>query len=518
MQQILTTEYYIKIGSYLDSLTGLFNCGFFKFSLDRELLRCHHEGLKLTLALVDVDDFNTFNRNNGSLAGDCLLKEIAGVINANVRQDDLVARYSEDVFAVLMIDPEQPQAFSITHRIKQAVGHHTRGKTTVSIGLASFPVDAKDGLALFNKAFNALEQAKLKGKNKICLFENDTEIESHDRPVILIVDDDPLKMKMIEAMLVPQKYSIYKANNGDNALSIVNKIDFDLIFLDIMMPVMNGYEVCRRLKNNRDTRRIPVIMITALDDSKSKIQGIEAGADDFVSMPPNMSELVARTQSLIKLKRSNDNLADIEQILFSLANAVEAKDGYTHGHIERVSNLAVNLGGQIGLSSKQLEALRLGGALHDIGKIVIADNILMKPGKLSTDEILVMQTHAERGWEICLPLKKNLGEALEVVRYHHEKLDGSGYPFGLKSEKIPIVAQIMAVVDIYDALITDRPYRKAMALQQAFAILRDMAANGELNSTIVEEMIALAKSDKKILCASPPELIQQNAGIVRSTI
>jgi putative two-component system response regulator len=519
MQQTLTAEYALKTGtSYKDNLTGLLNCGFFQVSLDRELLRCHQQGLKLTLALVDVDDFNTFNRNNGSLAGDCLLKEIAWVIISNVRQDDLVARYSGDVFAILMLDPEQPQAFSITQRIKQAVANHTRGLATVSIGLASFPTDAKDGMALLNKAFNALEKAKLRGKNKIYLFENKPEIESQDRPVILIVDDDPLKMKIIEAMLIPQKYSIYKAENGDIALSVVSKIDFDLIFLDIMMPVMNGYEVCRRLKSNRDTRLIPVVMITALDDSKSKIEGIEAGADDFISMPPNKSELIARTQSLIQLKRSNDNLADIEQILFSLANAVEAKDGYTHGHIERVSNLAVKLGSRIGLTSRQLEALRIGGALHDIGKIVIADNILMKPGKLSTEEFLVMQTHAERGWEICLPLKKNLGEALEVIRYHHEKLNGSGYPFGLNGEKIPIVAQIMAVVDIYDALITDRPYRKAMALPQAFAILGDMATNGELNATIVEEMIVLAKSDKKIQCVSSPELMPLITGAIGSSI
>jgi putative two-component system response regulator len=518
MQQTLTTEYVLKTGtSYKDGLTGLFNCGFFQITLDRELLRCHQEGLKLTLALVDVDDFNTFNRNNGSLAGDCLLKEIAKVIGLNVRQDDLVARYSGDVYAVLMIDPEQPQAYSITQRIKQAVMHHTRGQATVSIGLASFPTDAKDGLALLNRAFNALEKAKLKGKNKIFLFEDKNEIESPEQPVILIVDDDPLKMKMIEAMLASEKYSIYKAENGDIALSIISRIEFDLIFLDIMMPVMNGYEVCRRLKNNRETRLIPVVLITALNDSESKIKGIEAGADDFISMPPNKSELIARTRSLIQLKRSNDNLADIEQILFSLANTVEAKDGCTHGHIERVSNLAVNLGGRIGLSSRQLEALRLGGALHDIGKIVIPDNVLMKPGELSTDEFLVMQAHAERGWEICLPLKKNLGEALEVIRYHHEKLDGSGYPCGLKGENIPIVAQIMAVVDIYDALVSDRPYRKAMALNQAFAILRDMATSGKLNSTIVEEMIALARVDKKILCAPPPELVQLITGVIRSS-
>ncbi|MCP3890187.1 MAG: diguanylate cyclase [Desulfobulbaceae bacterium] len=510
MQQTLTTEYTLKTGnSYIDSLTGLLNCGFFQTSMDHELQRCKQEGLKLTLALVDVDGFSNFNRENGSLAGDCLLKEIAEVIEKHVRQVDLVSRYSGDVYALLMIDTEQPKVFSITHLIKQAVENNTRGQVTVSIGIASFPIDAVDSLPLLNKAFKALKKAKLKGKNKTYLFENKTEIEHHGQPAILIVDDDPRKIKLIEAMLLPQQYSVYKAENGEIALSIVKKIDIDLILLDIMMPVINGYEVCRRLKHNRETRLIPVVMITTLDDSKSKVLGIEAGADDFISMPLNKSELIARTQSLIQLKRSNDSLADVENILFSLANTVEARDGYTLGHVERVSDLAVKLGGRIDLSPKSLEALRFGGILHDIGKIVIPDNILIKQGKLRGDEFLVMQTHAERGWEICLPLKKNLGEALEVIRYHHEKLDGSGYPRGLKGDEIPIVAQVMTVVDIYDALSTDRPYRKALAMQHAFSILRDMAANGKLNPAIVEEMIVLVTRDKNILCTSFPELPQQ---------
>ena len=507
MQKTLTTEYALTTGnSHIDGLTGLLNCGFFQISLDRELLRCQHEGLKAILALIDVDGFSNFNRTNGSLASDCLLKKIAELIENNVRQVDLVSRYSGDVFALLMVDADQPDAFSITHRIKRAVASNTLGQVTVSIGLAAFPVDATDSLTLINRAFKALELAKLKGKSKIYLFENKPKIEYQEQPAILIVDDDPRKMKLIEAMLLPQQYSVYKADSGEIALSIVNKIDIDLILLDVMMPVLNGYEVCRRLKSNSNTRLIPVVMITTLDDSKSKILGIEAGADDFISMPPNKTELIARTQSLIQLKRSNHNLADIEHILFSLANTVEAKDGYTQGHIERVASLAVKLGGQIGLSSRWLEALRLGGALHDIGKIVIPDNILIKPGELSADEFLVMQTHAERGYEICLPLKKNLGEALQVIRYHHEKLDGSGYPLGLKGDEIPIVAQVMTVVDIYDALITDRPYRKALAMLQAFSILRDMAANGKLNSAIVEEMVELVISGKNKPYTSFPDM------------
>ncbi len=497
MKENLTKEYALKTGTTcIDSLTGLLNCGFFQISLDRELLRCQEEGVNLTLALIDIDGFSSFNRTNGSLPGDCLLKEVAEIIEINARQIDIVSRYSGDVYAILMIDTQQPQAFSLIHRIKHSLANHTQGRVTVSAGLASFPKDASDSASLLNKASTALEKAKLKGKNKIYLFEEKTEIEQMEEPAILIVDDDPRKAKLIEAMLLPQQYSVYKAESGEIALSVIKKIEFDLILLDVMMPDMNGYEVCRRLKSNTDTRLIPVVMITTLDDMRSKVLGIEAGADDFISMPPNKAELIARTQSLIQLKRSNDSLADIENILFSLANTVEAKDGYTHGHIERVANLSVSLGSRFDLTPKRLEALRLGGALHDIGKIMIPDNILMKPGKLSAKEFVIMQTHPEKGWEICLPLKKNLGEALDVIRYHHEKLDGSGYPYGLQGEEIPITAQIMAVVDIFDGLTTDRPYREALDRNQAFDILRDMAANHKINLEIVDELIILVNSEK----------------------
>lgn len=493
-------EYAQKTGaSYIDSLTGLFNCGFFQICMDREIMRCQRHGTEFSLALVDVDSFGNFNRQRGFLAGDCLLKEIATAITQNLRQVDLAARYSGDIFALMMIETEPARALSIVHRICEAVISHTKGEATVSAGLAACPRDAVNSLTLLNKAYKALEQAKLRGKNKIYMFEGEIEPKQQDLPTVLIVDDDPRKIKLIEAMLIPHRFQVYKAENGEVALSIVGRTDFDLILLDIMMPVMNGYEVCRQLKSNKSTRMIPVVMVTALDDVKSKVLGIEAGADDFITMPPNQTELIARTKSLIHLKRLNNSLADIENILFSLANTVEAKDGYTQGHVERVSNLAVTLGGRIGLAPNRLEALRLGGALHDIGKIAVPDNILKKPGSLEAEELQIVRTHAERGWEICLPLKKNLGEALDIIRYHHEKLDGTGYPHGLQGEEIPITAQIMAVVDIYDSLITDRPYRKALAMQKAFEILRNMAADKKINPMLVEEMITLATSEKNII-------------------
>jgi putative two-component system response regulator len=293
----------------------------------------------------------------------------------------------------------------------------------------------------------------------------------------------------LEALLHPLRYHVFKADSGEAALDIMGKVDMDLVLLDVMMPVMDGFEVCRRIKNDPQLRMVPIILVTALEDSESKIRGIEAGADDFISKPPNKAELLARTRSLIKLKRINSNLADIENVLFSLAKTVEAKDAYTHGHIERVSNLSMVLGRKLGLNEKELEALKYGGILHDIGKIAVPTAILNKPERLNEKEWEVMKSHSLVGYQIGLPLEKNLGPALDVIRYHHEKMDGSGYPDNLKGEDIPIVARIVAVTDIYDAMITDRPYRKGMSRNEACDNLIEEAENGKLDSEIVQLLV-----------------------------
>jgi putative two-component system response regulator len=182
-------------------------------------------------------------------------------------------------------------------------------------------------------------------------------------------------------------------------------------------------------------------------------------------------------------------------VLFSLAKTVEAKDEYTKGHVERVSKLAIILGKKMGLSDREMEALRYGGILHDIGKITIPEKILNKPGPLSPEEIQVMKGHPVAGYNICLPLKKNLGYALEVIRQHHERLDGSGYPDGLKNEDLSPASRIMAVVDIYDALVTDRAYREGLKLEKAFEILSQEANDKKLDGDIVGKLIEVVRED-----------------------
>ncbi|MBU4318166.1 MAG: diguanylate cyclase [Proteobacteria bacterium] len=492
----IAKKYKDGIGTpFADSLTGLFNHGFFQMYLENEVNRSNRSGDPFSVALIDVDSFSQFNKTNGPLEGDRLLQKAAMIVQESIRKVDLAARYSGDSFAVFMHNADTGNAMISAERITSAVEKGFDSKTTVSIGLAGFPESGGTRHEILKNASEALITAKIKGKNSIyCYRKNETGEAPEDQSTLLIVDDDQRNLKLLEAFLMPMKCNIIKANSGSDALSIVNRTPVDLLFLDVMMPEMDGYEVCRRIKGSEATRLIPVVLITALDDMEAKIKGIEAGADDFLTKPPNKLELIARTKSLLKLKKLNDNLTSIEYVLFSMANAVEEKDIYTQGHVKRVSGMAVTIGRKMGLSEMDMRSLKIGGALHDIGKIGVPNEILNKPGPLTDEEWEIMKKHPSAGYQICLPLKKNLGPALDVIRQHHEKLDGSGYPDGLMEKDISIVARIMAVADIFDALVTDRPYRKAMSVAKALDILKQESNGNKLDKSVVEHLIQIVDS------------------------
>jgi putative two-component system response regulator len=439
------------------------------------------------LAFFGIDSFESYNRRHGSIQGDRTLRDVAQVIKSNIRQADLAARFSGDLCAVIFVDSDSSWARVAAERIRHLVEKSKDGDPTLSAGLATFHEVATNKNGLIHKAMEALSEAKLRGKNRVhCVEKEAAPVKDESSRTILIVDDNPLNVKLLEALLLPLNHKILKAYSGEEAMELMSKSSVDLVLLDIMMPGMDGYEVCRLIKGNENTRMIPVIAVTALEDIESKLAAIESGADDFLTKPPNKVELLARTRSLLQFKKLNDNLTSIENVLFSLAKAVEAKDPYTQGHIERVSGLAVSLGRKLGLSANEIKALRLGGILHDIGKIGIPLEILNKQGPLTYEEWLVMKTHCDVGHRICLPLEKTLGPALDVVRHHHEKLDGSGYPDGLRGEEIPRVAMVMSVVDSYDAMITDRPYRKALSKEETLVCLSNEVSKGKLDSFAVE--------------------------------
>jgi len=280
-------------------------------------------------------------------------------------------------------------------------------------------------------------------------------------------------------------FRVILAGDGERALDALQHNGvIDLAILDVVMPGINGFDLCRTIKANPATRLVPVVLVTGLSASQDRIRGIEAGADDFLSKPVNAEELRARVRSLIKLKQYTDELESAENVLFALARSIEAKDPYTQGHCERLSKYSVEIGRALGLPQEQLVALSRGGIVHDIGKVAVPEHILNKPARLTPEERKTMESHSIAGERICAPLK-SFKLVLPIIRHHHEKLDGSGYPDGLRGEAIPLLARILQTADVYDALATDRPYRKALPPEEVFRIMRQEAALGWWDSNLI---------------------------------
>jgi putative two-component system response regulator len=310
---------------------------------------------------------------------------------------------------------------------------------------------------------------------------------------ILVADDQAANRELLEELLTPQGYKVVTVPDGAAALEELTRAQFDLVLLDVMMPQLNGFEVCEKIKNNPDTYLIPVIMITALSDKQDRIEGIRVGADDFLSRPLDRTELLARVRSLLKLKQRTDELERAESVLFSLARSIEGKDPYTHGHCERLSDYSTRLGEHLGLSEDQLIALRRAGIVHDVGKIAVPDAILLKPGSLTADEWKLIREHPVVGERICAPLK-SFRFVLPIIRHHHEKFDGSGYPDGLRGEEIPVTARVLQVVDVYDALTTDRPYKKAFSITDALQTMKEEVAKGWWDPHIFDQFERLVRT------------------------
>ncbi len=297
------------------------------------------------------------------------------------------------------------------------------------------------------------------------------------RAKVLIVDDNDALRALLAEILSMEGFQVATAAHGEAALNAVTEHEPDLLLLDINMPGMDGFEVCRRVKSDPQTRLIPVILVTGLSATQDRIRGIEAGADDFLSKPVDRTELLARVRSLLSLKGYVDELESAETVLFALARSIEGKDPYTEGHCERLSSYSAQLGERIGLPEEEITALRRGGVVHDIGKVAVPDAILLKPGPLTAEERDVIQKHPVVGERICSPLK-SFRSVLPIIRHHHEKNNGTGYPDGLKGEDIPLTARVLQIVDVYDALTTARPYKRALTREEALEVMEQEVAKG----------------------------------------
>jgi len=294
---------------------------------------------------------------------------------------------------------------------------------------------------------------------------------------ILIVDDDAAYRKLMVGLLRMQGFEVFAASDGEDALAEFAHHEPDLVLLDVDMPRLNGFEVCRRLKQRPESRLTPVVLVTGLAATEDRIRGLEAGADDFLSKPVDRNELLARVRSLLNLKSYTDELERAESVVFALARSIEGKDPYTEGHCERLAEYSARLGKRIGLASELITALRWGGIVHDIGKVAVPEAILLKPGPLSPEEWVIMRHHPVIGERICSPLR-SFRYVLPIIRHHHERFNGSGYPDGLQGEKIPVTARVLQLSDVYDALTTERPYKRALTQDEAMTTMEQEVQRG----------------------------------------
>jgi putative two-component system response regulator len=312
-------------------------------------------------------------------------------------------------------------------------------------------------------------------------------------PTVLVVDDIESNARLLARLLTRDGYRVLTATDGTEALAVVHREHPDLILMDVMMPRLDGFETCRLLKHDPSTRLIPVVLVTALQDSRDRIRGLEVGADDFVNKPVNAAELTARVRSLLRIKRFTDELDSAESVILSLALTIEARDATTDGHCQRLAGYAVALGQEVGMNDDELPELAKGGYLHDIGKVGIPDSVLLKPTTLTAAEFALMKEHTIIGDRLCGQLR-SLRHVRPIVRHHHERLDGSGYPDGLRGIAIPFSAQIMSVVDVYDALTTSRPYKPALSTERAFEELMSEVTHGWRDRELVEALIRVSRS------------------------
>lgn len=310
---------------------------------------------------------------------------------------------------------------------------------------------------------------------------------------ILIVDGQDINRRMMRAMLKPDAYSLVECRKASEVIQLLETESVDLVVLDMVLPEVSGPELCRWLKANRKTRLIPVLMLTGVQGVENEIAGITSGADEFLIKPIHPAVVRTRVRSMLRNKALIDSLEEAETILFALAQAVERRDKSTGLHCERLAAFSVWMGEALHLPPSELTALYRGGYLHDIGKISVPDAVLFKPGPLTPEEWEIMKRHTTEGEQICKTMR-TLAPVLPIIRSHHERLDGSGYPDGLKGNEIPLLAQILQVVDIYDALTSSRSYKAAFSQEETFEIMHKEVARGWRNLELVDLFISLVRN------------------------
>ena len=310
-------------------------------------------------------------------------------------------------------------------------------------------------------------------------------------PTILLVDVASRERENGKAFLENQKHNVFTAENAESARRLCLQLQPDLVLLHDHLPHIGGFELCRRLKEDPLNRLTPVVLVSVAPTPRELEQGREAGAADFWGPPSSLWDWLGRIRSLLRLKSYIEETGKC--VILALARSIEAERSLMHGHSDRIADHAVQLGESLGMTEGDLQELRLASQLHDIGKVAIPDSILLKPGRLNPEETEIVRQHPLTGAQICAPLKL-LRPILPIIRHHHERMDGTGYPDGLRAEEIPLKARIVHVADVYDALINDRSYREALTSQEALEILHQEAACGWIDASLVWKFARICQS------------------------
>ena len=314
-------------------------------------------------------------------------------------------------------------------------------------------------------------------------------------PTILVVEDEPHIRDVLSGLLGALGYRLLMAVSAEQALDALNVVSPDLVLTDVHLGAMSGIELCARLKADPRYELMPVVILTAVGDLEARVAGLAAGADDFFTKPVEFVELRTRLAALLRVKMLLGQLERAEAVITTLALTIEARDPYTLGHCDRLSRYAVALGQALGLDHEMLRALRLGGYLHDLGKIAVPDGILLKPGPLDPMEQERIRAHPGAGSDLVLGLR-SMELVRPIMRHHHEKWDGSGYPDGLKGAAIPLGARIISVVDVFDALHTERPYKAALPRSEAVSLLIRETDAGYWDPKVVETFLEILRQYK----------------------
>lgn len=489
---------------YRDALTGIYNRRFYEERI-RHMTR--HAGV----AMIDLDDFKLYNDTYGHNAGDMVLDTIVGVIQNTIRKTDMLIRFGGDEF--LLVLPEiSEDAFELKlKRIRQHVHEtkivgFTQMKLSVSIGgVMSHGEPIEETL---ERADRLMYQAKIR-KNAIVTQRNEVQTgrneipEETERLLILIADDSQSNRELLTEML-KDGYDIVEAEDGEKAIEQLHEYGkgISLVLLDLLMPVMDGFDVLAYMGTNKWLEDIPVIMISSEDSTPYVKRAYELGATDYIGRPFDENIVYRRVQNTIKLYAKQRRLATLvtnqiyekeknNQMMISiLSQIVEFRNGESGLHVMRINMITGMLLERLAAKSDKYpltwaerSMITMASSLHDIGKIGIPEEILNKPGKLTKEEFEIMKQHSAIGADMLRSLKRYQNEELvkiayEICRWHHERYDGRGYPDGLKGEEIPISAQVVSLADVYDALVSERVYKKAFSSEKAL----EMIQNGECGS------------------------------------